>query len=153
VKALTATLRITAMVFLILAGATVFGRFLVLTRLPFLLTEWVCADADLAPAMILLFMMGCYLVGGCMMDALAFLLISLPLFEPLVTQHGLRSGLVRPGRVPGDDAGRDHAAGRRLLLRGGGHEPDANSAQVFRGAMRFLPAYSASICCSTSSPA
>ena len=77
----------TAMVFLILAGATVFGRFLVLTRLPFMLTEWV-TQMNMAPAAILLFMMGCYLIGGCIMDALAFLLISLPLFEPLVTHMG-----------------------------------------------------------------
>ena len=76
-----------AMLFLILAGATVFGRFIVLTRLPFMLAEWV-AQMHLPPGMILIFMMGCYLMGGCFMDALAFLLISLPIFEPMVTEMG-----------------------------------------------------------------
>lgn len=140
VKALTATLRITSMVFLILAGATVFGRFLVLTRLPFELTEWV-TRMDMAPAMILLFMMGCYLIGGCIMDALAFLLISLPLFEPLVARMGYDPiwfgqvvclvttlGAITP------------PVGVSCFVVAG-MSPDANSAQVFRGAMRFLPAY------------
>jgi tripartite ATP-independent transporter DctM subunit len=140
VKALTATLRITSMVFLILAGATVFGRFLVLTRLPFMLTEWV-TQTNMAPAMILLFMMGCYFVGGCIMDALAFLLISLPLFEPLVARMGYDPiwfgqvvclvttlGAISP------------PVGVSCFVVAG-MSPDANSAQVFRGAMRFLPAY------------
>ena len=30
----------------------------------------------------------CYIIGGCVMDALAFLLVSLPIFYPLVTQLG-----------------------------------------------------------------
>lgn len=140
VRALTATLRITSMVFLILAGATVFGRFLVLTRLPFELTEWV-TRMDLSPAMILIFMMGCYLVGGCIMDALAFLLISLPLFEPLVTRMGY--DLVWFGQVVClvTTLGAITPPVGVSCFVVAGLSPDANSAQVFRGAMRFLPAY------------
>ena len=139
-KALSATLRITAMVFLILAGATVFGRFLVLTRLPFLLTEWV-TQMNMAPAMILLFMMACYLIGGCLMDALAFLLISLPLFEPLVTRMGY--DLVWFGQVVClvTTLGAITPPVGVSCFVVAGMSPDANSAQVFRGAMRFLPAY------------
>jgi len=139
-KSLAATLRITAMVFLILAGATVFGRFLVLTRLPFLLTEWV-TQMNMAPAMILLFMMGCYLIGGCIMDALAFLLISLPLFEPLVTRMGY--DLIWFGQVVClvTTLGAITPPVGVSCFVVAGMSPDANSAQVFRGAMRFLPAY------------
>lgn len=139
-KALSATLRITAMVFLILAGATVFGRFLVLTRLPFLLTEWV-TQMNMAPAMILLFMMACYLIGGCLMDALAFLLISLPLFEPLVTHMGY--DLVWFGQVVClvTTLGAITPPVGVSCFVVAGMSPDANSAQVFRGAMRFLPAF------------
>ena len=139
-KALAATLRITAMVFLILAGATVFGRFLVLTRLPFELTEWV-TRMNMAPAMILLFMMGCYLIGGCIMDALAFLLISLPLFEPLVTHMGY--DLVWFGQIVClvTTLGAITPPVGVSCFVVAGMSPDANSAQVFRGAMRFLPAY------------
>ncbi|MDR3213053.1 MAG: TRAP transporter large permease [Azoarcus sp.] len=140
VKASRATLRITAMVFLILAGATVFGRFLVLTRLPFMLTEWV-AQMHMAPALILLFMMACYLVGGCVMDALAFLLISLPLFEPLVKSMGY--DLVWFGQIVClvTTVGAITPPVGVSCFVVAGMTPDAHSAQVFRGAMRFLPAY------------
>lgn len=139
-KALRATLRITAMVFLILAGATVFGRFLVLTRLPFMLTEWV-TQMHMAPALVLLFMMACYLIGGCVMDALAFLLISLPLFEPLVSSMGY--DLIWFGQVVClvTTLGAITPPVGVSCFVVAGMTPDANSAQVFRGAMRFLPAY------------
>lgn len=140
IKSMTATLRITSMVFLILAGATVFGRFLVLTRLPFELTEWV-TRMDLSPALILLFMMVCYLIGGCIMDALAFLLISLPLFEPLVSRMGY--DLVWFGQIVClvTTLGAITPPVGVSCFVVAGMSPDANSAQVFRGAMRYLPAY------------
>ena len=40
-----------------------------------------------APAIFLL-MIGCYIIGGCLMDSLAFLLISLPIFYPIVQTMG-----------------------------------------------------------------
>ena len=139
-KALSATLRITAMVFLILAGATVFGRFLVLTRLPFMLTEWV-VQMNMAPIMILLLMTCCYLVGGCIMDALAFLLISLPLFQPLVVQMGY--DLIWFGEVVAlvTTLGAVTPPIGISCFVVSSMSPDATSAQVFRGAMRFLPAF------------
>jgi TRAP-type C4-dicarboxylate transport system permease large subunit len=38
--------------------------------------------------MVLWLILFCYIIGGCIMDALAFLLVSLPIFYPLVTQLG-----------------------------------------------------------------
>lgn len=38
--------------------------------------------------MVLCTILLCYIIGGCIMDALAFLLVSLPIFYPLVTQLG-----------------------------------------------------------------
>jgi tripartite ATP-independent transporter DctM subunit len=140
VKSSLATLRISAMVFLILAGATVFGRFLVLTRLPFELTEWV-TRMHMAPAVIMLFVMFCYLVGGCIMDALAFLLISLPLFEPLVTRMGYDLVWFGQAVCLVTTLGAITPPVGVSCFVVAGMSPDANSAQVFRGAMRFIPAY------------
>ena len=139
-KSLSATLRISAMVFLILAGATVFGRFLVLTRLPFMLTEWV-AQTHMTPVMILMLMTLCYLVGGCIMDALAFLLISLPLFQPLVTNMGY--DMIWFGQVVAviTTLGAITPPIGISCFVVSGMSKDATSAQVFRGAMRFLPAF------------
>jgi C4-dicarboxylate transporter DctM subunit len=76
------TLWISCMCFFLVTGATIFGRFLAVTRLPF-------AVADLAAALpvsryiILAVILLIYLIGGCVMDALGFLVITIPIFFPL----------------------------------------------------------------------
>lgn len=138
--AMIATLHITGMVFMILAGATVFGKFLSLARLPQLLASFV-AGSDLSPALVILLMTACYLLGGCLMDALAFLLISLPLFIPVISQLGL--DLVWFGQVI------------CLVTTLGAITPpvgvssfvvasmskDSSIGEVFQGTLYFMPAY------------
>ena len=85
--AMTDTLRISCLVFMIVAGAVIFSRFLTVTRLPFAAAEWIQTLA-LPKWMVLWVILLCYIVGGCVMDALAFLLVSLPIFYPLVVQLG-----------------------------------------------------------------
>ncbi|MBI5904682.1 MAG: TRAP transporter large permease [Deltaproteobacteria bacterium] len=87
VDSMTDTLRISCMVFMIVAGAVIFARFLTVTRLPFETAEWIRTLA-LPKWMVLWVILLCYIVGGCVMDALAFLLVSLPIFYPLVIQLG-----------------------------------------------------------------
>lgn len=82
-----ATLRISCLVFMIVAGAVIFGRFMTITRLPFEIANWISSLA--LPNWVLLWLIiACYIVGGCVMDALAFLLVSLPIFFPVVMQMG-----------------------------------------------------------------
>lgn len=81
------TLRVSAMVFLLIASAVVFGRFLSLTRVPFELADWVAA-LPIAPVVVLSIVIMIYLLGGALMDALGFLVISIPIFFPLVTALG-----------------------------------------------------------------
>ena len=86
-KSLVDTLRISCLVFMIVAGATIFGRFLALTRLPFEAASWI-STLDMPNWVMLWFVLICYIIGGCVMDALAFLLVSLPIFYPLVMSMG-----------------------------------------------------------------
>lgn len=81
------TMNVSAMIFLLLAGAGCYGKFLALSRTPFMVAEWVGA-LDVAPAAVLLLVFLVYLVGGMLMDALALLLITLPIFFPLVSGMG-----------------------------------------------------------------
>jgi len=81
------SLRISAMVLLLITGAVVFGRFLSLTRLPFELANWASNLA--APSLVvLLIILVIYLLGGCFMDALGFLVISVPIFFPVAMSLG-----------------------------------------------------------------
>ncbi len=85
--AIVDTLRISCLVFMIVAGAVVFSRFLSITRLPFEAASWIGTLA-LPHWAILWLIVICYILGGCVMDALAFLLVSLPIFYPIIIQMG-----------------------------------------------------------------
>ncbi|OPY69278.1 MAG: Sialic acid TRAP transporter permease protein SiaT [Syntrophorhabdaceae bacterium PtaU1.Bin034] len=86
-KSIIDTLRISCLVFMIVAGAVIFGRFLTITRLPFEAATWI-SGLSLPNWMLLWVVLICYIIGGCVMDALAFLLVSLPIFYPIVLQMG-----------------------------------------------------------------
>ena len=81
------TLRISCMVFMIVAGAVIFGRFLAVTRLPFEAAT-IISSLTLPNWVLFWIIIICYIIGGCVMDALAFLLVSLPIFYPIVIQMG-----------------------------------------------------------------
>lgn len=81
------TLRISCMIFMLVGGAVIFGRFLAITRLPFVAAEWV-AGLPVPHWVIMWAMLIIYIIGGCVMDALAFLLITVPIFYPVALQMG-----------------------------------------------------------------
>ncbi len=83
------TARATGMIFLILIGAEVFNAFLALTQIPSALADALAASG-LAPVAILIGILLVYLVLGCVMDSLAMILLTVPVFFPLVT--GLEFG-------------------------------------------------------------
>ncbi len=76
------TLRVSAMVLILVGGAVAFGRFLTVTRLPYVLADWA-VGLPVQPLFILLVVILIYLVGGAVMDALGFLTLSIPIFFPL----------------------------------------------------------------------
>ncbi len=86
-SALAETTRITAMVFTIIAGATIFGHFMAITRAPFALSEWV-GGLPVPPMLIMLMIMAIYLIGGCFMDSLALVTLTIPILFPIVTKMG-----------------------------------------------------------------
>ncbi|MEO7335972.1 MAG: TRAP transporter large permease, partial [Caldimonas sp.] len=73
----------TAMIFLILLGADVLNVFLALTQLPAELAKWVIG-LHLSPLFVLLVILGIYLVLGCIMDSLSMILLTIPIFFPIV---------------------------------------------------------------------
>ena len=87
VKSLYETLRTSCMVMLLIAGATVFGKFLAVTRIPFNVANWI-GGFDLPPFVIMAMVIFVYFIGGCFMDALAFVMLTIPIFFPVVTNLG-----------------------------------------------------------------
>ncbi|CAK7054301.1 MAG: C4-dicarboxylate TRAP transporter large permease protein DctM [Desulfovibrio sp.] len=87
-RAVFETMNVSAMIFLLLAGAGCYGKFLALSRTPFMVAQWV-EGLHMAPAAVLLLIFAVYLVGGMLMDALALLLITMPIFYPLIVDMGV----------------------------------------------------------------
>ncbi|MBZ4685209.1 MAG: dicarboxylate transporter, DctM subunit [Desulfomicrobiaceae bacterium] len=87
VKSVHETLRTSAMVLFLVAGATVFGKFLAVTRIPFDVAGWIGGLA-LPPVLILAVIVAVYFVGGCFMDSLALVMLTIPVFYPVITGLG-----------------------------------------------------------------
>ncbi len=83
-KSLYDTTRTTAMIMLLIAGAMIFGRFLAISRVPFELASWTGA-LNLPPYAVMAIILIIYLVLGCFIDALAMILLTIPIFFPIVT--------------------------------------------------------------------
>ena len=81
------SVRISCMVLVIVAGATVFGHFLAVTRIPYILADWV-AGLPLPPWAIMGLIISIYLIGGCFMDSLAMILLTIPIFYPVAVNLG-----------------------------------------------------------------
>ena len=79
---------------LILIGAEVYNAFLALSQLPVELANALGASG-LSPMSIVIGILLIYLVLGCVMDSLAMILLTVPVFFPLVT--GLDFGLGEEG--------------------------------------------------------
>jgi C4-dicarboxylate transporter DctM subunit len=82
-SALIETASTTAMIFLSLLGASMFNAFLGFSQLP-LWTADFFQNSGLSPYVVLIGMLGLYLVFGCVMDSLAMILITIPIFWPIV---------------------------------------------------------------------
>jgi tripartite ATP-independent transporter DctM subunit len=86
-RALLETLRTSCMVMVIVAGAVMFGRFLAITRIPFELATWL-GGLPLPGWLIIFFIILFYLIAGCFVDALALVLLTVPIFHPVVMDLG-----------------------------------------------------------------
>jgi C4-dicarboxylate transporter DctM subunit len=86
VTTLVNTVRASAMIGLVIVGAMVFGRFLMLTELPDALLSFV-AGLEISPIGVLVVILLIYIVLGCIMDVPAMIVITVPMFYPLL--HGL----------------------------------------------------------------
>ncbi len=83
-RALNDTTRTTAMIMLMTAGAVIFGRFMSLSRIPFELAN-LAGELFLPPIVVMGLIMLVYLILGCFIDAMALVLLTTPIFYPVVT--------------------------------------------------------------------
>jgi C4-dicarboxylate transporter DctM subunit len=73
----------TAMIFLILLGAELFNAVIALSRMPVQAAELI-ETSKLSPFVILIAMMIFYLALGCVMESLSIILVTVPIFYPII---------------------------------------------------------------------
>ena len=81
------TVKTSGMIFLILIGAYIFGAFLTITQLPTTLANFV-NSLNVSRYVILAVIILIYAVMGCLMDSLAMVMLTVPIFLPIMTGLG-----------------------------------------------------------------
>jgi len=87
IQSLADTTKISCMIMVIVTGAVIFGHFMAITRIPYLLADYV-SSLPLPPHAIIGVIILVYLIGGCFMDALAMIMLTIPIFFPVVQSLG-----------------------------------------------------------------
>jgi tripartite ATP-independent transporter DctM subunit len=136
-QVLVESARTTAMLFTLLIAATMFANFVNFTTMPGDLKDWI-THLGLSNTMIIVAMMGIYIVLGTVMEELTMVLLTIPLFFPIVTSLGfdpvwfgvlivmiVQIGLISP------PVGMNLFVINALL-------PDVTLSQIFRGCWPFV---------------
>jgi C4-dicarboxylate transporter, DctM subunit len=86
-KSFEESLRTACMVLFLIGGSTVFGHFLMITGIPFITADWISGlpfDKNIVMVLIILI----YLIGGSIIDDLAFMILATPIFYPAIIKMG-----------------------------------------------------------------
>ncbi|MCL6559622.1 MAG: TRAP transporter large permease [Firmicutes bacterium] len=81
-------LRTSAMILAVIAGATIFGRFMAITTIPFSLVNWV-QSLHMPPTAIVAVIIFIFFIGGFFIDVMALITILIPILFPVVKHLGL----------------------------------------------------------------
>ncbi len=87
IDCLMKTVQTSAMIFTILIGAIVFNYFLVLSNVPDAIGVWI-ESLPFSSTVIMLIILLIYLIMGCALDSLAMILLTIPIFFPVIANLG-----------------------------------------------------------------
>ena len=80
-------LRTSCMVIFIITGAVIFGHFMAVSRIPFVLAEWL-GELPIHPMAVMAVIIFIYFIGGFFMDAMGLIVVTVPIFFPIVLKLG-----------------------------------------------------------------
>jgi C4-dicarboxylate transporter, DctM subunit len=87
VKSVSESLRTACMVLMLIAGSTILGHFLAVTKIPMIAADWV-VTLPLHRYAIMVIISLIYLIGGSFIDDLAFMILATPIFYPVIIKLG-----------------------------------------------------------------
>jgi len=80
-------LRTSCMILSVMAFATIFGKFITLSKITFVLSDWILG-LNIPPFFILAIIFLIYIFGGMFVDSLPFMILTLPIFFPIIKTLG-----------------------------------------------------------------
>jgi C4-dicarboxylate transporter DctM subunit len=86
-KSVAESLRTACMVLMLIAGSTILGHFLTVTKIPMIASDWV-ATLPLNKFLIMILISLIYQLGGSFIDDLAFMILATPIFYPVIIKLG-----------------------------------------------------------------
>jgi len=87
IKSIAESLRTACMVLMLIAGSTILGHFLAVTKLPMIAADWV-VGLPLNKYIIMIIISFIYQTGGSFIDDLAFMILATPIFYPVIIKLG-----------------------------------------------------------------
>ena len=80
-------LETSCMVIFIITGAVIFGHFMAVSRIPFILAEWL-GELPIHPMAVMAVIVFIYFIGGFFMDSMGLIVVTVPIFFPIVEKLG-----------------------------------------------------------------
>jgi tripartite ATP-independent transporter DctM subunit len=94
-EALYQTIQMSTVLFCVLIGADIFQRFVVRAGMPDALVA-IVTGFDVAPLAVIFMMIAVYVILGCVFESLSMMLLTVPVFAPVVENLGLFAGYPAP---------------------------------------------------------
>jgi TRAP-type C4-dicarboxylate transport system permease large subunit len=85
IESFLVTAKSSAMIFFIILGAAFYNGFLALTQVPQEISNFVVSQG-FSPWVVLSLILLFYLVFGCLMDSLSMILLTIPIFFPVIVE-------------------------------------------------------------------
>ena len=80
--------KMAGMIFVLLIGVMMFNHFFSISKIPYLVAQWI-VDLSIPPLAVVIVIMVCWLIGGCIMDTFGLMMLTLPVFIPIMNELGI----------------------------------------------------------------
>ena len=127
----------TSTIFFVVIGALLFANLITASGSAAALQQWV-ASLDLPQTALILVLLAIYIVLGCMLDASAMTVLTVPIFFPIVTQAGIDPIWFGIFLIIVVGIGMIHPPMGLLLFVVRAFVPDVSVRQVFYGILPFI---------------
>ncbi len=87
VKSVNESLRMSAIILMLLGGSTLLGHFVAVTKIPLAVASWT-VSLSISPYLIMIIIICIYLLGGSFIDDAAFTILATPIFFPVMLKLG-----------------------------------------------------------------